>query len=417
MYAKEASPKSIVRWKMNMVNLENVGCHSYQVLEAPGVLNLSEDEIIIRMDILQQLAINDISIPLIGLTNKYRTGEVKSRYKIYIERTKGCVSVADFWRGVFECSEMDMDELLLSNPRLLKGEKVLDERLRKARFLFDSGIKRKDLLKASHVILNHTFDTIENRVKELKANNVHPLSISFLAQAEKQYRSALHRHLELQKSNDSRWSVLEGLLGVDQEMLKHPVYKKTPLHRLRKRIDYLLNTRGYDPEDIINCPTILQRIEVNRLEKAFHELEEAGLEDIQLATVVTYINHRRVPAYKKTSHRSVAKNLGFDTHNMADVSHGDFAGLFQQRNSVLQQNFQYLKVDCGFSSDIILDVPVILGHSHVLLVKHWDNLPAKQETLFNKWKNDQRKLLNLLQYDIEKSVNFKHSVLLSNITS
>ena len=67
--------------------------------------------------------------------------------------------------------------------------------------------------------------------------------------------------------------------------------------------------------------------------------------------------------------------------------------MFLQTTSVMSAHFL-----CG-----IWRLPVILGHDHALLREHWTILPQWEELRpFDEWIRDRWRLLNVLQYFIER---------------
>ena len=63
----------------------------------------------------------------------------------------------------------------------------------------------------------------------------------------------------------------------------------------------------------------------------------------------------------------------------------------------------FLCDECGFDRDHIRRLPVILGHDHALLREHWTILLQRDELLpFDEWTRDRWRLLNVLQYFIER---------------
>ena len=402
-----------------MGRLETLGCRAYQILEAPKVLELSEDDIYQRVDTLHQNLLTQISIPTISLASTTNTYHLKKSYVRYIQRTGGFDSVADVWRDVLGCTMGQMADLLLANPRLLSLVKHTQQRVEKACYLFDQGVSKDQLRTNSLLLVTVPLEVIKHRVEEVQALDIHPLPLSRLAQADYHYKRSLGKLREIKDTANQRWQVLEGLLGVPKEVLekKHPVFANTSLKKLEERLQYLLNERGYSAEDVVNCPTILHKIEVSRLISAFTELEdEAGLEEVTLPTLLSFVNYHKLPAWRNGTQRSLRRALGTEQAEVAEVLPRDYAGLFQQRPSVIKENFAFLRTN-NFERAVILDLPVVLGHSHQVLVRHWNDLPKAQSEHFDKWKNDPRKLLNLLQYDIEQSANFKHRVLTADHSS
>ena len=58
---------------------------------------------------------------------------------------------------------------------------------------------------------------------------------------------------------------------------------------------------------------------------------------------------------------------------------------------------------------------IILGHDPKILRRQWALLPRREELFpFEVWEEDRWKLLNLLQYYIEKEVNFTQPVVFAN---
>ena len=69
-------------------------------------------------------------------------------------------------------------------------------------------------------------------------------------------------------------------------------------------------------------------------------------------------------------------------------------------------NYVFLTETCKFDHKELESLAVIVLHDPVALRKCWEEVCQANQNL----RGDSRKLLHLLQYNLEKSVNFSHSV-------
>ena len=88
--------------------------------------------------------------------------------------------------------------------------------------------------------------------------------------------------------------------------------------------------------------------------------------------------------------------------------------MFLQTSSVLMDNCQFLLTECDVTRELLCRMPVILGHAHSLLRRHCELLrtDATLAPLAAAWRTDRWRWLNLLQYSIERELNFRHPVVL-----
>ena len=418
--AAPPTPKQMATWRENMERLEKLGCKRYQLLEAPYVLDFSEEKVYQQLDIMQQVLVKQVSIPLIGLITDCQSNDYQRRMKFsrYSKRMHGFCSLADLWMDILGCKEEEIEDLMLTSPWLLSSLGHFSNRVQKAMFLLESGVSRKELLLNTKVLTNISLETLKRRVAEVKALGMKKLPLKSLAQSNGPYEKAMALYKKRMGLEAKRWEVLCKLLNTSRRVLEmHPVFSMGTMEStkhsdsLEKKIRYLVDTRGYTVDDVLNYPRILSRSSVKRLDRAFHDLEEVGLDDVTLSMVHAYMQNKKLPEVSYGTQKALRYTLGSNVQEMAEVLPREYAGLFQQDPKIIRANFRFLSEDCGFERSLILNLPVILGHSQNVLVQHWKMLPESQSEHFTKWRADPQKLLNLLQYDIERSVNFKHRII------
>ena len=399
--------------KQQMEYLEGLGCKRYQILESPQVLEYPKDNIAECCTKLQNCGIKEVSIPLLAIALKTPQVRLQAAVSAYRGKLQDYVSVADFWRQMLNRTEDEMECLMTSNPRLMKSNKYIKEKMLKLDLLLENGLTRSHVAKCSHVLTNQTFTTLQARIKQLQDVHIQPIPIAAITQAGYLYEQRLASLIASQEEAAERWQHLSTLLGHPAEHLKKfPVLRNTSLSSLEERISFLMSERNYTSEDILACPGILHRKSIDRLKETFFQLDELGLEQLPLASVVSFAVYKKIPMTQKNgSLKSLLKILECEEWRLPEIDAVQYTALFSQRPSVIRQNLRFLTEECNFTWDVVLDLPIILGHAHKVVVRQWEKLCCDKDDITNKLQKEPSKVLNCLQYYIEREANFKHPVL------
>ena len=334
------------------------------------------------------------------------------------EKTDGHVSVADFWLEKFQCGEEAIVDSVDRNPRLFRSDiKAMCE---KVDILLRYGATLDDVRAHSHVLKNRNVATIETRARELSRLCAPPLSVAWIAQSEYIYQEILHNYSTAEDEQADKLSYIQKQVGGTDSTDNIDLWRKIPyvsrqqFRILRPKLE-LLRSKGFTHDDIVMAPYIF-KLGLESMHAIYDELEAHGIETITLRLICTFSQRRAISKYRLTKH-ILAKVIGCAPEAIGPLPK-DMRVMFLQTTSIMSANFRFLCDECGFDRDHIRRLPVILGHDHALLREHWTILPQRDELRpFDEWTRDRWRLLNVLQYFIERENNFKHPVVFSLVQS
>ena len=326
------------------------------------------------------------------------------------------MSVADFWLHKFKCREEDIVDLVGRNPRLFHSD--IRAMCDKFDILLRYGATHDDVRAHSHVLKNRTVATIEARARELGRLCPPPLSVAWIAQSEYIYQEILHNYSTSEDEQASKVTYMEKQFGGgadardDVDLWSSTPYVNRQQFRVLKPKLEFLQSKGFTHDDIVMAPYIF-KLGLESMRAIYDELEEHGIETITLRLICSFSQRRAISKYRLPTH-ILAKVIGCAPETIGTLSK-DMRVMFLQSTSIMSLNFRFLRDECGFDRDHVRRLPVILGHDHALLREHWSALPGRDELRpFDEWTQDKWRLLNVLQYFIERENNFKHPVVFLN---
>lgn len=171
-----------------------------------------------------------------------------------------------------------------------------------------------------------------------------------------------------------------------------------------------LESKGFHVEDIITQR--LLHLGLNTIRDTYAMLEEHGIEDISMPILYHFVMFKRI-RNKPQVRLNLAKIINIK-EDQVHVPPEMLKLLFLQKRQVLIENYKFL-IECGFTKDSIQRLIIVIGHDPRIVRRHWAQLPEREELWpFESWQQDEWKLLNVLQYYIEKEDNFQRPVVLGD---
>lgn len=384
--------------------LEKENCSKFQLLECPKLLDvIGENAIREAKEKLQQVGCKQLSAPLIHLaltsSTSARKSSLKKRVDDYIENLDGFCCVIDYWTEKLQLTPEDLEELSAKNARLLSFASV-DVPTKKLDLLVSYGISLGEIRQHSHVLLNKSYDVLQKRLEQLRALNLNkPYPLRLIGQAEFIYRYSLARLLDKQDRQ----------LNVADDAVSKPVdVKNLPkgFSTVEGKWTFLIE-KGFHPTEIMNYPPIWS-IGEKRLEDAYSKLHNMGVEKITLQRLVSYAKRAQITNDSNT----MAKVLSYLTGKKLDRKVlKKFSSLYSQKFETVVANYEFLK-SMDFEDEHLSELPVILAHDTNLLKKVYNSSLSLPDA--NLWRQKPVLLLNVMQYFIEKTINFKSPIVLES---
>ena len=401
--------------------LENIGCRFYQLLEYPEALCLTDEEVVECAEKLNSCKVKTISAPLLKIAQRftwYETSHVAHRIKKYTDKLNGHVSVADFWISVLSCkSEQEILNILQKNPRLifLRNPQQATE---KVNVLLEHGLSLEAIKDNTYILKNVTAENITSRCQQLVEHGViktgETPALELLSQSQKVFVKMLKIHLKRQSEFSEKISWLAKNLQYPENVISgSSQLVKNSLSMLKLKVPHVLQF-GFSASDILMCPEVLS-FSMEAVTHAMKDMEDAEIDHIKISMLKTYLVTKKIGNPSNNRHilaRALRCNLK-ELPSLKDTSHLKYA--LVQDPDILEINFQFL-LDCGFAAEDIQQIPLVIGHNPDVLVRHWNLLTSRSELKqFSGCLADSSKVLNTLQYFIERDINFQLPVVLKNV--
>ena len=178
----------------------------------------------------------------------------------------------------------------------------------------------------------------------------------------------------------------------------------------------LIITRKYTADEILDNLEVI-KLTVNQLQYCLTHLEATITKrPISISQILSYFllstGKDRVPM---RSGLNYAKSLLLTTKKLRSFAKERGLKVTNVSFKDIGLNYHYLVHECKMSQDDLELLPVILLHHPAALRNHWRKLIEETEptVLRDLYKTPER-LLNLLQYYLEKSTNFRHMYVLKD---
>jgi len=385
------------------------------LVEYPEILLLSESEIDQRVEKLR-IASNchGVSITLLKHATPTKSNTtVNNNVVRYLKPLGGYINKVDEIVQELKCSDAKMMEILTRNPRLV-GKRHRKDVAEKIRCLISHGARHEDLYRNTNLLNNKTLATIQLRAKRMHKIGWIPLPLGLMGRDDAAFEAVVgHQEAQCNFTTGSQ------LTNADDVICLLPPMSTNRIAIIRPKIEYLLS-EGYAASDIVSCPQILDR-SLKKIKLAVSELKPYHLQRVDLAMVYHYAIRRRILS-KRHCHnrRAIAHAIGCLTSELPLLPNDRSIHAVKDIHHTALVNAKYLRDELRFSVEDLASLPVILAHAPNIIRRHWNALNnvdaisaelsyCRAKALFCRHANNRRLQLNLLQYCIEKEVNFSHA--------
>jgi len=414
---KNLTASELMTFSSRLHYLVHIGCKPYELVEYPQILLLNEAEIDQRVEKLRLVRRDHrVSIALLMFASPNKSNAaVRRRVARYRKPLhSGYISKVDEVVQELNCSDVKTMEILTRNPRLL-GRKYRKDLAEKIRCLLNHGSRHEDLYRNTNVLNNKTLATIRSRANRLHEIGCIPLRLGLIGREDSVFEEVVGQ----QEAQGSSVTSPQRIRADDVIRLLPPMsaYRITTV---RPKIEYLLS-EGYAASDIVDCPKALN-VPVKSLRMAVCELKPYHVQFADLASVSHYAVHRRLPSSLRCDFRRViARSLGCSSSLVLQFPRKDRSVyIVKDLHQTATVNAKYLRDELGFTAEELASVPLVLTHAPSVVRRHWNALSdagddtqavcsVRAKAVFRRHANNPRLRLSLLQYCIEKEVNFTHA--------
>lgn len=392
---------TLEEFRQRLMYLVDKGCKPYELVEYPEILRLTEADIDKRIERLHSSGQSSISMPLLKFAKPESSDTaLRSSLRRYLKQQNGRLNKVDEIRSALQCSDDEMLDILKRNPRLI-GTRKRRFIVEKVACLLECGAVIQDIKSNTNLLNNKTLEDIESRAKrlvELGYND--PLPMGVIGRDDDDFEVIVAR-LAKQRSLHPTSRYLESR----EIIAKIPDFANRKLHVVKPKVDFLLS-RGYVGEEIIEFPSILE-LGLEAIHDAVIYLQSYHLGAVSLETCHKYATKKRVTSRQSSSRRILAKVLECQSTELPLIPKD--LSVVLNTEATLHANYDFLR-SIGFTSADLKRLPIVLAHNNEVLRLHWDLIQMEEGLAphFESWKEDKAKLLQLLQFSIEKESNFSH---------
>lgn len=172
--------------------------------------------------------------------------------------------------------------------------------------------------------------------------------------------------------------------------------------------------KGYTSEEIWSVSKILNCTH-KKLVATYQFIKAQHLHGISLHKFYSYMVDTEVRQTKSAYYRNLLwKKTDIDWIEVRSQNPQHLINCLSEQEIVkVLENYEWF-VNTGFHNDELMELIIVLGHEPLLLKDYWAKLAVEQnemcDSLSSKTKKARVYLLNLLQYNIEKDINFRHPI-------
>ena len=329
----------------------------------------------------------------------------------YFHKANGCYSLADFWAKKLNCSEDEMYKLFKENRRMFTRNGVV-KYSKKVDILFELGYTVEEVKDCSHIIYNVNTASLVRRCQQFKDMGWEKPQIQALSQADVSFEKYVKNRSQTLEEREYRLKSITEILGITREtVLQLPRILSFDFDSIQAKILFLMQV-GISPLDILEHAGESLRLSLDKLKQGYADFCQLGLnKNISLRDLASYAQNGQV-SRRITTPLFLANQLNCSVADLTKRTRG-YRVIWLQSRHVMAQNREFL-CECGFTNEHIVDCPIILGHDPEVLQYHWSTLPQKKELQpFSTWMEKPAKLLQMLQYFIEKDINFSYPICLN----
>jgi len=384
------------------------------LIEYPKILLLNKSEIDRRVEKLRLASrVRRISIGLLKLAAPEKCNwMVKNQVMDYLKPLGGLVNKVDEVVHELNCSDTKAMEILTRNPRLL-GKCYRKNIAEKIRCLVRHGARHEDIHQNTNVLNNKTLATIQSRAKRLHSIGWTPLPVRLVGREDAVFDATVTKW-ETQRSLVTTQCVA----SCDDVISLLPPMSTRQLSILRPKIEYLLS-EGYTVSHIVSNPQTLLR-SLKGLQMAVRELRPYHLHCVDLTVINHYALTRRLKLSNRSTFRLViARVIGCLPSALPPLPEDSSIRAVKDLKHTAVVNAKFLCDELGFTGEDLVSVPLVLAHAPDILRRNWNALNKvvddqshcghQAKVLFRQNSDNRLMQLNLLQYCIEKEVNFSHA--------
>ena len=357
-----------------------------------------------------------ITVPLL-LTARQNTTDLLMKYLKWKEQLDTALC------SVLQCSSAELLQMKKDHPSLTRLRGVTAEDIfEKVRVLFEYGVTQQEI-RAFPRILNIRVRNIKERLEKMKSLRdkgelqfeQYPLNV--VAERTRTFEVRIHRalngHAELDGSPITSATIAQrlGVTAKDVEDASINFYKINPSSVLKK-IDYLLE-QGISVTDIISHIYIM-RYHQSMIEWAVQQSKSISAGSPSIYIILSLLRSGRIPrkSYIWSRQRTyVASLLGVPILNLPSSTY--IRPLWSTERLIIKRNYDFL-VSEGFSVEDLMSCLILLAHDTHSLQSYYRGLWERPEVAAcleeEVWKENKKQVLALLQYIMEKDMNFSSAV-------
>ncbi|CAI9736850.1 Hypothetical predicted protein [Octopus vulgaris] len=407
---KPKAPFSRHGLQSKLETLEVLGCSLDQVQECPEILQVPQAELMHRATRLQQHGHRKINVQMLKLVHSKVSNAHLKRLQPVLDLMQGYNTITEYMMDVLKCNEMEFHEIITKIP-LLKKLRNMPAFTEKVKYLQSFDVKAEHFIKYPQ-LLSYSLETLKRRIERMKVHQEgNDFPISSLAISEKQFKRFLNKYNTEQKVLDgsqNRYEYIAKLFNVSISVAEKMSYlENRRLTTLKPRVDFLLSV-GI-PIEHLRSHTYILRHKTDTLKKAYAKAQEAGIEKVSLLHIIHIISCKNVPLRVPSPKSTVflPKLIGIDTGTLQKKLY-HIAPLVTTDRVTLTTNFEYL-TSLGITKKDICSCPLILSHCPKYLKQTVESIAKRQELQESlDLLSNPSAFVNLVQYLIEKEVNFRN---------
>ncbi|XP_074657415.1 uncharacterized protein LOC141910620 [Tubulanus polymorphus] len=374
-----------------------------QILQTPEILLRSES----------YLAKKSRWLKLNGFPSTTVAGLIYAGGKRFEQMREIGAAQTDSWLDVLarklECSVEELLNDLAANASKLRPYN-LRRIVERIDLLIANGADGK-MIREQPFVLSRSTATLRRRIERLDSLGLRKprLPITWLIQNDREFDQIVEGHLRLRDAMADcadKWEYLAKLLDVGESQVKK-AFPDFDLTLITKKIRFLF-AMGFTGEQILLYPRVLHpSLEGLRLADEYFRANE--ISNLRLPQIYAFASNRRVHLKRNASYtrRSIARIL---ETNLASLDkywpHLQPAISFTERELCANKN---VLLKHGFELSDVSRCPLLFNHVPEALERYLAKLESlKTVAPFSNWskRNKSIKLLNALQYLIEKDLNF-----------
>ena len=364
----------------------------------------------------QEVGRTHITVPLLLTARQSSTDQLVKHLSWKDELDKALCTI-------LQCSPKELlkvkkEHLSLTRFRGVTAKDIFE----KVRVMHDFGVTQQEI-KAFPQILNIRVRNIEERLRRLKTlrdkGELHferyPLNI--VVERTRTFEIRIHRAMvgqaELDGSPITSARIAErlGVTAKDVEDASINFFKINPSSVLKK-IDYLLE-QGIPSTDIISH-IYMMRYHQDMIEWAVQESKRISAGNPSIYIILSLLRSGRLPkrSYIWSRQRTyVASLLEVSAQSLPSTTY--IRPLWSAERLNIKRNYDFL-VSEGYSREDILSCLILLAHDTNSLQSYYRGLWERPEVAAyvedEGWRENKKQVLSLLQYVMEKDMNFSSAV-------